>query len=61
MSRYWLQTTDVMENNQIRLRNFTRSLFLKGKKLPSHLRIEYELWSEQVQIGHYVLNLEIQL
>ncbi|WNZ24858.1 hypothetical protein HJG54_19730 [Leptolyngbya sp. NK1-12] len=61
LSRYWLQTTDVMENNQIRLRNFTRSLFLKGKKLPSHLRVEYELWSEQVQIGHYVLNLEIQL
>jgi hypothetical protein len=61
LSRYWLQTTDVTENNQIRLRNFTRSLFLKGKKLPRHVRVEYELWSNQVQIGHYVMNVEIQL
>jgi hypothetical protein len=61
LSRYWLQTTDVTENNQIRLRNFTRSLFLKGKKLPRHVRVEYELWTNQVQIGHYVMNVEIQL
>jgi hypothetical protein len=61
LSRYWLQTTDVTEHNQIRLRNFTRSLFLKGKKLPRHVRVEYELWSNQVQIGHYVMNVEIQL
>jgi hypothetical protein len=61
LSRYWLQTTDVTENNQIRLRNFTRSLFLKGKKLPRHVRVEYELWSNQVQIGHYVMNVEIHL
>jgi hypothetical protein len=61
LSRYWLQTTDINENNQMRLRNFTRSLFLKGKKLPTHLRVEYELWSNQIQIGHYVMNVEIQL
>lgn len=61
LSRYWLQTTQVTDNNQIRLRNFTRSLFIKGKKLPRHLRIEYELWSNQLQIGHYVMNVEIQL
>jgi hypothetical protein len=61
LSRYWLQTSDVTENNQIRLRNFTRSLFLKGKKLPTHLRVEYELWTDQLQIGHYVMNVEIQL
>lgn len=61
LSRYWLQTNDVTENNQIRLRNFTRSLFLKGNKLPRHVRVEYELWSNQVQIGHYVMNVEIHL
>lgn len=60
LSRYWLQTNSPTENNQIRLRNFTRSLFLKGKKLPTHLRVEYELWSNQLQIGHYVMNVEIQ-
>lgn len=61
VSRYWLQTTDVNDNHQIRLRNFTRSLFRKGKTLPKHVRIEYELWSNQLQIGHYVMNVEIQL
>jgi hypothetical protein len=60
LSRYWLQGNDVVENNQIRLRNFTRSLYLKGKPLPNHLRVEYELWTNQVQIGHYVMNVEIQ-
>lgn len=61
LSRYWLQTNNISENSQIRLRNFTRSLFLRGKKLPQHLRVEYELWSHELQIGHYVMNVEIQL
>lgn len=61
MSRYWLQMNDVSDKHQIRLRNFTRSLFLKGKKIPSHLRVEYELWANQLQIGHYVMNVEIRL
>ncbi len=60
LSRYWLQTTDISEKNQIRLRNFTRSLYLKGRTLPRHLRIEYELWANQLQIGHYVMNIDIQ-
>ncbi len=61
MSRYWLQMNDVSDKHQIRLRNFTRSLFIKGKKLPRHLRVEYELWANQLQIGHYVMNVEIKL
>ena len=61
LSRYWLQSSDLNEPNQIRIRNFTRSFFLKGKTLPRHLRIEYELWTHQLQVGHYVLNLEIRL
>jgi hypothetical protein len=60
LSRYWLQESDLRENHQIRLRNFTRSLYLKGRTVPSHLRVEYELWTHQVQIGHYVMNVEIQ-
>jgi hypothetical protein len=43
----------------MRLRNFTRSLTLTGRPLPEHLRVEYELWSAKVQLGHYILNLEI--
>lgn len=60
LSRYWLQNASITDNYQIRLRNFTRSLYLKGKTLPSHLRVEYELWTHDLQIGHYVMNVEIQ-
>jgi hypothetical protein len=59
VSRYWLQTSNSSGNQQIRLRNFTRSLTLEKGVLPQHLRIEYELWTSQLQIGQYVLNLEI--
>jgi hypothetical protein len=60
LSRYWLQNSSITDNYQIRLRNFTRSLYLKGKTLPSHLRVEYELWTHDLQVGHYVMNVEIQ-
>ncbi len=59
ISRYWLQSSESSGNQQIRLRNFTRSLTLESGVLPQHLRIEYELWTSQIQIGQYVLNLEI--
>lgn len=59
LSRYWLRSESLKGNQQIRLRNFTRSLTLVGRPLPEHLRVEYELWSEKVQLGHYILNLEI--
>lgn len=59
LSRYWLQSDSFGKNDQMRLRNFTRNLTLIGKPLPEHLRVEYELWSEKVQLGRYVLNLEI--
>lgn len=60
LSRYWLQSDLLSGSGQMRLRNFTRSLKLEGKDLPHHLRIEYELWSEKVQLGTYVMNLEIE-
>ncbi len=59
LSRYWLQGDSLATPEQLRLRNFTRQLTLTGKPEPGHLRLEYELWSEKVQLGRYILNLEI--
>lgn len=60
VSRYWLQSSDTAIAEQLRLRNYTRSLTLSGSPLPQQLRVEYELWSHQLRLGHYVLNLDIQ-
>ena len=60
VSRYWLPTESLQPYNPIRLRNFTRSLKLNGHPLPEHLRVEYELWAGKVQLGCYILNLEIK-
>ncbi|MEB3337385.1 MAG: hypothetical protein VKJ46_07990 [Leptolyngbyaceae bacterium] len=59
LSRYWLQSESLVNNGQLRLRNFTRRLTLQSGSLPEYLRVEYELWSDKVQLGCYVLNLEI--
>lgn len=58
-SHYWLQSESSPGSYQMRLRNFTRLLTLVGRPLPQQLRVEYELWSEKVQLGTYILNLEI--
>jgi hypothetical protein len=60
ISRYWLQSDQLIGQEQIRLRNYTRSLFLRQQELPEHLRIEYELWTGQLQVGQYVMNLTIR-
>lgn len=57
--RYWLQNDSLTLHHQLRLRNFTRELRLEGRPLPDYLRLEYELWSQQLQLGHYVMELEI--
>ncbi|MBE9238581.1 hypothetical protein IQ227_21810 [Anabaena aphanizomenioides LEGE 00250] len=59
ISRYWLPNESLQPHKPICLRNFTNSLYLTGQKLPEHLRLDYELWSEKVQLGRYILNLEI--
>ncbi len=59
ISRYYLQTNAETVPNQFRLRNFTRKLELGGSPFPEYLRLEYELWSETIQLGRYVLSLEI--
>ncbi|BAY97263.1 hypothetical protein NIES37_12010 [Tolypothrix tenuis PCC 7101] len=60
ISRYWLPTETWQTNEPIRLRNFTNVMALTGHPLPEHLRIEYELWADKVQLGRYILNLEIK-
>lgn len=59
LSRYWLQGEGSTETSQIRLRNYTRSLTLEGTDLPKALRLEYELWTGNLQLGNYVLHLDI--
>jgi hypothetical protein len=59
VTRYWLPAESLQPNQPIRLRNFTRNLTLTGHPLPEHLRVEYELWAGKVQLGCYILNLEI--
>lgn len=60
ISRYWLRgDSPESRSAQMRLRNYTRSLTLTGHPLPEHLRLEYELWSEKVALGRYVLDVEI--
>lgn len=59
LSRYWLNDSSGEIANAFRLRNYTRRLQLEGETLPQSLRIEYELWSGKVQLGNYVLNLEV--
>lgn len=59
LSRYWLQGDSVTAYEQLRFRNFTRKFVLSGRPLPEHLRLEYELWSDKVQLGQYVLNLDV--
>jgi hypothetical protein len=59
LSRYWLQSHGLSSGEHMRLRNFTRQLNLTQEDSLQTLRIEYELWAQTVQLGHYVLNLEI--
>jgi hypothetical protein len=59
ISRYWLNNDSSSINGSLRLRNFTRNLILEGRPLPEHLQVEYELWSQKLQLGHYILNLDI--
>jgi hypothetical protein len=59
LSRYWLQNESSKTIGQMRLRNFTHNLALVGNSFPENLRLEYELWSEKIQLGHYILTLEI--
>lgn len=60
VSRYWLPAESLQPSEPIRLRNYTRSLRLNGHPLPEHLRVEYELWAGEIQLGCYILSLEVK-
>lgn len=59
-SRYWLNDANLDIHKSFTLRNYTRSLELGKSSLPESLRLDYELWSDRVCLGHYVLHLEIE-
>ena len=60
VSRYCLNTDPEQPSQSLRFRNFTRYLKVDGDPFPKNLRIEYEIWSEKVQLGSYILQLNIQ-
>ncbi|KYC42190.1 hypothetical protein WA1_19590 [Scytonema hofmannii PCC 7110] len=60
ITRYWLPSESMQHNEPIRMRNFTRDLKLDGHPFPKHLRVEYELWTGEVQLGNYILQLDIK-
>ena len=59
VSRYWLNAESPQPGYAFRLRNYTRSLQLEGDNFPEYLRLEYELWSDNLILGHYVLHLQV--
>ncbi len=59
-SCFWLCDDDLDLKAQMRLRNFTRCLHLKGNPLPRFLILEYELWAANLMLGQYRLELEVQ-
>jgi hypothetical protein len=60
VSRYLLEGDSPEQATSFRLRNYTRSLHLERNPLPTKLRIEYELWTAKVQLGSYVMHLDIK-
>ena len=59
ISRYWLQGASLHGHQSLQLRNYTRLLRLEGRLFPRSLELEYELWSDKVQLGRYLLTLQI--
>lgn len=59
-SRYWLNDEDYLPGQALYLRNYARNLTLEGAPLPNFVRVDYELWANQLRLGHYVLHLDIR-
>jgi len=60
VSRYCLNTDPTEPSRSLRFSNFTRYLQVEGSPFPKNLRIEYEMWSEKVRLGCYVLHLDME-
>ncbi|MCC0176152.1 hypothetical protein I4641_04050 [Waterburya agarophytonicola K14] len=59
VSRYCLNTAPDLPSQSLRFRNFTRYLKVEQDIIPRNVRIEYEMWSHNVQLGSYILHLDI--
>ncbi len=59
VSRYWLSG-----EAQICLRNYTLVLSTRfsppPRSVPEHLRLEYELWTDNLKLGSYVLDVSVR-
>lgn len=60
ISRYCLNTEPHQPTKSLRFRNFTRYLKVDNDPFPTTVRIEYELWSERLQLGSYILHLDLE-
>lgn len=60
-SRYCLNSTDPEQASQsLRLRNYTRYLKVNDDPFPQKVRIEYEMWTDKIHLGSYILHLDIE-
>ena len=60
VSRYCLNTQPDRPSRSMRFRNFTRYLRVDGEPFPNKVRIEYEMWSHKVNLGSYILHLDLE-
>ena len=60
ISRYCLNADPNQPSKSVRFRNFTRYLEVENDPFPKNLRIEYEMWSDKVRLGSYILHLDIE-
>lgn len=58
-SRYCLNTQSNLPSQLLNLRNFTRFLEVDSNPFPRQVRIEYEMWSDKVNLDSSILYLEI--
>jgi hypothetical protein len=59
VSRYCLNPNSDEPSKSLRFSNFTRYLKVEQDIYPRNVRIEYEMWSDQLQLGSYILHLEL--
>jgi len=60
LSRYCLQDEQSALTQEFLLRNFTRNLHMKGHPYPQFLLLEYDLWTDRMPLGRYLLQVEVQ-
>ena len=59
VSRYCLNSTGDQASQSLRFKNFTRYLKVEQDDYPTNVRIEYEMWSDQLKLGSYILHLDL--